>query len=85
VHPIQSGDGEILEAEALETSPVVGKAVRDAGLPDGVRIGAIVRNGKVFIPNGATEIRPRDRIVIFAMAGLVRDVEHLFRVSLEYF
>ncbi|WP_137392084.1 Trk system potassium transporter TrkA [Rhodoligotrophos defluvii] len=85
VHPVQHGDGEILEAEALETSPVVGKALRDAELPDGVRIGAIVRNGKVFIPQGGTEIRPRDRIVIFALAGLVRDVEHLFRVSLEYF
>ncbi|MGF7162650.1 trk system potassium uptake protein TrkA [Rhodoligotrophos appendicifer] len=85
VHPVQNGEGEVLEVEALETSPVVGKPLREADLPDGVRIGAIVRNGKVSIPNGATEIKPRDRIVIFALAGMVRDVEHLFRVSLEYF
>jgi len=85
VHPVQNGEGEILEAEALTTSPVVGKALRDAELPDGMRIGAIVRDNRVFIPDGNTEIRPHDRIVIFALNGLVKEVEHLFRVSLEYF
>lgn len=85
VHPVQNGQGEILEAEALETSPVVGRPLREARLPDGVRIGALVREGGVVIPTGRTEIKPHDRIVMFALAGMVREVEHLFRVSLEYF
>ncbi|QPC41572.1 Trk system potassium transporter TrkA [Kaustia mangrovi] len=85
VHPVHNGQGEVLEAEALETSPVVGRPLREASLPDGVRIGALVRGGRVIIPTGQTEIKPHDRIVMFALAGVVREVEHLFRVSLEYF
>ena len=75
----------VLEAEALETATLVGKPLREASLPDGIRIGAIVRDGNVIIPDGDTEIRPHDRIVIFALADQVREVEHMFRVSLEYF
>lgn len=85
VHSIQNGMAEVLEAEALETATLVGKTLREADLPDGLRIGAIVRGGKVVIPDGDTEIRPRDRIVMFALAERVREVEHMFRVSLEYF
>jgi len=85
VHSIQNGFAEVLEAEALETATLVGKPLREAGLPDGIRIGAIVRGDTVIIPNGDTEIRPHDRIVIFALADQVREVEHMFRVSLEYF
>ena len=42
-------------------------------------------NRSVIIPDGDTEVRPHDRIVIFALADQVREVEHMFRVSLEYF
>ena len=85
VHSIQNGSAEVLEAEALETATLVGKPLREANLPDGMRIGAIVRSNQVIIPDGDTEVRPRDRIVIFALADRVREVEHMFRVSLEYF
>ena len=85
MHSIQNGMAEILEAEALETATLVGKTLKEANLPDGLRVGAIVRGGNVVIPDGDTEIRPHDRIVMFALADRVREVEHMFRVSLEYF
>lgn len=85
VHSVQNGVAEVLEAEALETSPLVGKLLRDAGLPDGVRIGAIVRDGNVITPSGDVQIKAHDRVVIFSLAEHVREVEHLFRVSLEFF
>lgn len=85
VHSIQNGLAEVLEAEALETATLVGKPLREAELPDGIRIGALVRDHNVIIPDGDTEVRPHDRIVIFALADQVREVEHMFRVSLEYF
>lgn len=85
VHSVQEGLGEVLEAEALETSPLVGQSLRDLDLGDGVRIGCIYRNEKVIIPRGDTQIMAHDRVVIFAMADKVHLVEHLFRVSLEFF
>jgi len=85
VYTIQNGQAEIIEAEALETSPLVGKPLRVLDLPDGIRIGAVYRQGKVISPDGETEIRAHDRVIIFAVAGRVRQVEQMFRVSLEFF
>jgi trk system potassium uptake protein TrkA len=54
-------------------------------LPDGLRLGAIVRGEEVVIPNGDTQILAHDRVIMFATADTVREVEQLFRVSLEFF
>ncbi|MGB6118848.1 MAG: Trk system potassium transporter TrkA [Mesorhizobium sp.] len=85
VHSVHRGSAEVLEAEALETSPLVGGELRDIDLPSGMRIGAVYRDGKVLKPDGSMTIRPKDRVVIFAMADAVKQVEQMFRVSLEFF
>lgn len=85
VHPVLSGAGEIVEADVLETSPMIGNQLRDTELPNGVRIGAIVRGNKVMTPTGDFEIKANDRVVLFAMADQVHNLKDLFRVSLEYF
>jgi trk system potassium uptake protein TrkA len=85
VHSIQRGAAEIIEAEALETSPLVGPLLRELDLPDGMRIGAIYRDGEVIKPSGSLRIKPKDRVVIFALAHAVKQVEQMFRVSLEFF
>ena len=85
VHSVQQGVAEVIEAEALETSPLVGPELRELDLPPGMRIGAIYRDGEVIKPNGDLHIKPRDRVVIFAMQNTVKQVEQMFRVSLEFF
>jgi trk system potassium uptake protein len=85
VHTIEYGAAEVIEAEALETSPLVGKPLSELDLPEGIRIGAIYRDGKVVVPNGATQIIAKDRVVMFATADRVRQLEQMFRVSLEFF
>lgn len=85
VHNVQRGAAEIIEAEALETSPLVGPPLAEQELPDGMRIGAVYRDGQVLKPSGSMRIKPKDRVVIFALEGAVRQVEQLFRVSLEFF
>jgi len=75
----------VVEAEALETSPVIGIPLKEAELPEGVRIGAIVRDDKVIIPRGDTAIRPHDKVIVFALKDEALDLQQLFRVSLEYF
>lgn len=85
VYSIYRDKAEIIEAEALETSSLVGPPLRELDLPEGLRIGAIYRDGKVIQPNGDVRIKPKDRVVIFATAGAIRHVEQMFRVSLEFF
>ncbi len=85
VHSLLNGAGEVIEAEALETSPLVGRPLKTLDLFDGMRMGAVIRAGRVLLPRGDTVIQPRDRIVLFALAEKVKRVEQLFRVSLEFF
>lgn len=85
VHSLQNGAAEVIEAEALETSPLVGRPLREIDLPDGMRIGAIYRRGRASTPDGGTRILAHDRVIIFALADRVHQVEQMFRVSLEFF
>ena len=85
VHSLRDGAAEIIEAEALETSPLVGKQLRKVGLPNGIVIGAIVRGKEVIIPRGDTEILNHDRIILFATREMVKKVEKLFAVRLDFF
>jgi trk system potassium uptake protein len=85
VYSLQKGRAEIIEAEALETSPMVGASLRDLDLPSGLRIGAIYRDGEVIKPDGSVRIKPKDRVVLFATSETVKRVEQMFRVSLEFF
>lgn len=85
VHSLREGFGEIIEGDALETSSLVGKPLRDANLPNGVIVGAVVRDGKVSVPRGDSVIRAGDRVIIMASARAVKTVEKMFAVRLEYF
>jgi trk system potassium uptake protein len=85
VHTLREGFGELIEAEAIETSSIVGPPLRDVKLPQGVLLGAIVRDGTVICPRGDTVIEAKDRVVLFAASEAVREVEKIFSVRLEYF
>jgi trk system potassium uptake protein TrkA len=85
VHSLREGFGELIEADALETSPLVGKPLKDIRLPPGVLLGAVVRDGKVINPRGHTVVQVNDRVVLFAPAQAIKKVEKMFSVSLEYF
>lgn len=85
VYSISDGAAELIDAIALETSPLVNKPLREADLPEGVMIGAVYRDGAVSMPTGNTVINAGDRVVLISMRDYVKDVEQMFRVSLEYF
>jgi trk system potassium uptake protein TrkA len=85
VHTLREGFGELIEAEALETSELVGKPLKEVNLPSGVMLGAIVRDGKMICPGGSTVVEPQDRVILFATAKVIRKVEKMFSVQLEYF
>ena len=85
VHTLREGFGELIEAEALETSEMVGTPLREINIPDGVMLGTIVRGEEVIIPRGDTVIQAKDRVILFAKPKAVKKVEKMFSVQLEYF
>jgi trk system potassium uptake protein TrkA len=85
VHTIRDGEAEIFEAEALETSPLVGKPLRELRRAGGMIIGAIIRGTEMITPRADTVVAPHDRVVIVARSDMVKKVEQLFAVRLDYF
>ena len=85
VHALPQGIGEIMEAELHESSDLAGRPIRDAGLPSGVLVGAIVRDGRVVIPRASTPLVMRDRLVMFVARSAVKHIERLFSVRPDYF
>ncbi|MCG8356983.1 MAG: Trk system potassium transporter TrkA [Kiloniellales bacterium] len=85
VHTLWEGFGELIEAEVMETSSLVGVPLRESELPDGVLIGAIVRRREVIIPRADTVVRSGDLVILFVMTAAVKKVEKLFAVKLEFF
>lgn len=85
VYSLFEGKAELIEAEALDTSTLVGRPLREVEIGDGVRIGAIIRGGEVIMPSGDMRINAGDLVVVLALAAQVRQVEQMFRVSLDYF
>jgi len=48
-------------------------------------IGAIARGKTILMARGDTVIQKGDRVVLFALADAVKQVEKLFAVRLEFF
>ncbi|NKB50216.1 MAG: Trk system potassium transporter TrkA [Alphaproteobacteria bacterium] len=85
VHSIGENFGEVIEAEALETSSLVGQSILDAKLPSGVIVAAILRNDEVQRVDKSTVIQVGDRVVLFAVKSAIRKIERMFAVRLEFF
>ena len=78
IFELPESDAETLEMVVTPRSRVAGKAIRDAGLPSGAIVGAIVHQGEIAIPRGDTVFRPDDHVVIFALPSAIPDLEKHF-------
>lgn len=68
---------EMLEALVTEDSALANQAIRGLGLPRGMLILGLTRNGEAFIPSGETVILPQDRIVMLGIREKMNKVEEL--------
>ena len=59
-------NSELVELDIPDNSPSIGKAVMDLDLPKSALIVLIHRDGKYITANGATQIEPKDHLLIMA-------------------
>ena len=52
--------------------------VKDLGLPKGVTIGGLIRNGEGVVVMGNTQIQPGDHVVVFCTNMMIKKIEHFF-------
>lgn len=78
VKSLTIADADVAEFMAVEGSLVTRCQVMKLGLPKGITIGGIVRNGVGQLVNGRTEIQPGDRVVVFSRTALFKQLDHFF-------
>ena len=72
-------DSDVAEFTAAENSPVTKKAVKDLGLPFGVAIGGLVRDGQGVLVNGNSRIQAGDSVMVFSHEHDMKKVEKFFK------
>ena len=80
-YTILNGEYEVIEADIVETSELINQSLKDSNLPDGIRIGAVLRNSKVMIPRSDFVFKKKDTVVFLAKKDVIPIVENLFRIS----
>jgi trk system potassium uptake protein TrkA len=78
---ILGGKAEVTEIIADKKMKIVNKPLSRLGLPKGIIIGAIVREGIVTIPNGSSMILPGDRFVVFCLSSELPSLESFIKIS----
>jgi len=77
---LKDSDAEVLEMEATENSPIVGRPLATLdSFPRHALIGAIIKPYQVVVPRGADVIDPGDKVLVFTLPKSVRAVQKLFR------
>jgi len=85
VYSLGRGEGEVIEAQVMATSPIAGSRVRDINFPTGAIIGAVLRGDELLMPHGDLVIKVGDVMVVFAVFQAIKKVEQMFRVSMDFF
>ena len=76
-YSIGDGFGEVIEADIQPNSSLCNKSLKDLDLPKGIRIGSILRDSKVIIPNSQTIFKENDDVVFFAETDCIKKLEQL--------
>jgi len=82
---ISDEQAEVWEAEALETSDIVGRPLRETDMPNGALVIGIIHGEEILIPSGESVIQPHDRIILFAKRQVISKLEKILTVKLEFF
>jgi trk system potassium uptake protein TrkA len=85
VQSLEDGVAEIAVGVTLKSSPLIGKPVDYADMPDGVTAAAIVRDEQIIFPGPDVRVEADDRLLLFYETTATRKVEQFFRVSADFF
>ena len=80
-YTISNGEYEVIEAEIIETSELINKDLKNSNLPDQLRIGAVLRDESIIIPNSSFSFKKNDRVVFIVKKDTIPFVENIFRLS----
>lgn len=78
VKVIGGADAEVIEYIVNPDSKITKGPIREVNFPKDAVIGGIIRGNEAFIAAGETQIKPYDRVVIFALPTALGRIEKFF-------
>lgn len=75
---LMSANADVAEFIPSEGAKVTTKPVKDLGLPAGVTLGGLVRNGEGHLISGNTQIEAGDSVMVFCHSVNMKKIENLF-------
>ncbi|MBP7170445.1 MAG: Trk system potassium transporter TrkA, partial [Bacteroidales bacterium] len=75
---LTGSDAEVLEFIVKPGAPITKGKLKDIGFPKDAIVGGVVRGDNAFIAKGDTEIKPYDRVVVFALPTAINKVGKYF-------
>jgi len=80
-YTILNGEYEVIEAEIIDTSELINKELKNADLPDEIRLGAVLRKNEIIIPRSNYIFKKDDVVILLAKRDQLHVVENMFRIS----
>lgn len=71
-------NADVAEFTVKAGSKITRHPVKDLGLPKGVTIGGLIRQGEGVVVMGNTQIQPGDHVVVFCLSMMIKKIEHYF-------
>ncbi len=71
-------DAEVLEFQVKPDAPVTKGTLAEIGFPREAIIGGVIRGKGAYIAHGDTLIKPYDRVVVFALPGVIHSIGQFF-------
>jgi trk system potassium uptake protein TrkA len=81
VYTLDNGDYEVIEAKILESSELLNQKLSKAKIPDGIKIGLVVRDRRVFVPTKETVFNLNDTVILLSSRENLTKIEELFKIS----
>ena len=81
VYTLDNGDYEVIEAKILESSELLNISLTKADIPEGIKIGLIVRDKLVLVPKKDTVFSLNDKVILLSSRENLPKVEGLFKIS----
>ena len=76
---LMTANADVAEFTAAYDSKITKKPVKDLGLPHGVTIGGLMRDGHGMLVSGMTQIKPGDAVMLFSHDVNLSKMEKLFK------
>lgn len=71
-------NADVAEFTVKEGARITKSAIKDMGLPKGVNIGGLIRDGEGMLVTGNTMIQPGDHVVVFCLSMMIKKIEKFF-------